>query len=417
MKRHKLLIILLLLALGFAATCIFYVPDMIRGRISEYLSHTGFTDIAIEKIGISTEGIAAKNITIDAYKIDHIDGIYIHMDWTSLTPGKVIVDGLSISRIPGASPLPLKNIIFPALPDSEIDMRGMIIDLSTPYGALRLTGDAVVSAPDKNAGRTVQARLKADQYQLGFDTSWTGHAGTDGTFNLSANIQDFKSKLGPVQINRGFGWISASLPSPGALPVFSGEIEAGSGDIFSVPIQNILMSFATDVKTLKFTARTQASGIKGITLSVDTDLSDTAHLAQWVLDIADTRNFFDYLSALPNKQKSPAPPDALMDIGQLTIKLAYQADRRFANGPLPFSLTATSNTKNLLGGNILLYPDTFDVRGTAETSPDIAHALGAWLSLPNDKIGTTFLRLDGNVKKMLKNKSGIRAGIENNPGE
>ena len=67
----------------------------------------------------------------------------------------------------------------------------------------------------------------------------------------------------------------------------------------------------------------------------------------------------------------------------------------------PNRLTLTADNDKIIDGNVLFYPDTFDVRGSLETDAGMASALKDYFKIPSANIVQNFIRLDGDARKFL----------------
>ena len=76
-------------------------------------------------------------------------------------------------------------------------------------------------------------------------------------------------------------------------------------------------------------------------------------------------------------------------------------DKRFIDGPIPFDFKIKQNLKETLKGTFLIYPDSFDIRGTAETNRSTIELIQSLGILKEENIAEETIRLDGNIKSLL----------------
>ena len=195
-----------------------------------------------------------------------------------------------------------------------------------------------------------------------------------------------------------FGWLAWQSQGENP-PAISGQIDAGSGTLLNIPLQNISLTIGDDTDgSTDLVFRTGLSGIANVLLSIDTEIAQDGTTFDAAFDIRDTDAFFAHIQTL-----HPKPvPDALRAIGPLRIDLDYRKERRFEGGPFPFVLAASSAGNPLLKGNILFYADTQELRGSAETTETLATAMQEYFTIDTNKRTGGALRLDGTLGQLLK---------------
>lgn len=414
--------IFFLLLAGVAAGGWFYVaPSMAKGKIESYLTAAGYRPTAMGNVIIRPPYIFASNIQIDRDGFNTIGLLRAKVSDMSLTPTEVHIDDVrtAVTVESMASVFRLIGTFQKSLPPGAITIEKMVSDFATPYGDLRLESSLTIDAPDKTGIRAVSALVRARQYQLSFDTRWSGTIGADGATSLDAQILDGRFNMGPARLSRLSGWFAWNAPSSGNATL-SGQIDAGSGTLFDLPLQDIALTIGGTTQETDIMFRTGLSGTDAMRLSMDTKITQTGTSYDAVLDIKDTDMFFSHVQTLQTKEI----PSDLRFIGPVRAYFDYREDRRFTGGPLPFELRAISHDKQIAQGNILIYPETMELRGSAEMSESLARAMQAYFGIADDKRTGGALRLDGDIRHLMQsgpavdeNPSGVGAGIENNLGE
>lgn len=399
MPFKKTLIALLLLGLLGAYGWLSLLPGIARGRVESYLRQAGYKPQAIGEVIIRPPYIFAKDIRLDKDGFNTIGLMGVQTEGLDLKIVQVQLDDIQTSATANnlSSILRLIAATQKNLPDSGVQIDKMTSDFATPYGDLRLETTLSMAQPDENGKRAISATIKARQYQLSFDTKWNGTINNDGTALLDAEIMDGRLNIGPARLSRLTGWLSWQSRGE-ELPQISGQIDAGSGTLFALPLSNINLTMGHADKAIDLMFRTGLSGIENVRLSLDSKITQEDNHFDGALDIPDSDAFFTYIQTLHPKNV----PDALRSLGPVRVGLAYREDRRFTGGPLPFALTALSTDTTLATGNILIYPDTLELRGSAQMSEPLAEAVQLYFGIAKDKRTGGALRLDGEVKSLLE---------------
>ena len=148
--------------------------------------------------------------------------------------------------------------------------------------------------------------------------------------------------------------------------------------------------------------RAQAAGIEGTDLVSDMTFggssSDiTMHTA---LSIKDTKSFFDYLKTVNVKTEDLAK---LKSVEEAELTIDYLPEKRFVDGPLPFDIMVKGKklSDDVLKGTFLIYPKDMTVRGNAQTSETYTSEIQTLLSISEEKVSGTTIRLDGSLKGLF----------------
>jgi hypothetical protein len=166
-----------------------------------------------------------------------------------------------------------------------------------------------------------------------------------------------------------------------------------------VPLQNL--SLVNEHKDGKSSGifRSGISGMPDVLFTADMARSDGNDFFTAILAGKNLGSLLDYIEEATGHKKIIR--DALVDAGPFQFTTKFEAEKRFVGGPLPFSVTLNTKGQKTVDGNILLYPDTLDVRGSLETNTEMAQALQDYFKIPSTNMRQNFIRLDGDAKRFF----------------
>lgn len=416
LKRIIFLVFICLLAAGVWGAVV-TLPQITKNHVEAMLREAGFRQASVESVRISPTAFSARNITLNNDEFDRMESLNARLSWLEFfLQGKkihsVTIKNLMLSEEMNS----LSGLPFPerwldpeairALPFGQLEIEGAKIDLATPHGDLRLEVKLLIrDAKDGSGNKDIQALVWAQQYQLAFVTQWTGTA-NPGKLSLDADIQDGRLHFDPVHVGRAAGWVSLVIAD--GMAQLSGQVDAGSGAFFGVPARNISLVLSNGDNKAHAFLRAQAAGTENARLAADWTMTEGQSDFSMSADIPHIQEFLESVRAFRKSDKRA--PEVLTEIQKpVYLSAVYLNERRFAGGPFPFDLDAgvreskqTPNEKrSFLHGTFLIYPDTLDIRGSAEVQDeDMAKALQQFLSIPDEKISGTVLRLDGNLRPL-----------------
>lgn len=405
--KKILIIFLFILSLPTIAG-FYFLPQKIQTDIENHLKNLGFKEIIIEKTSVGLTSIHTQNIKLDKDGFSTIKSLKARLFWPSYLVKKEIesvtinelvltsladdIDGLLLHRKKEED---LDK--FFKEPINKLTIEKIIWDIATSQGAFRLEGSLAVQ--DKEQQKDIRASLQATQKQLTLDSQWAGTWNANNNLQLNGTIESLKLHHSPIKIGRANGWISYN--NKDNTHNISGQLDAGSGMIFNIPINDIGLVIGQEKDSFPILFRAQASGVKDATLSIDMRATPDPQQADFSasLNIADTREFLNYLK---NQDiKKDIVPENYKEMGHTNIQLTYMPTRRFADGPIPFDMRIIQDSKENLKGTFLIYPDSLDIRGTAETKEEILNLLKLLLSIPDKNISENVIRLEGNLGNFL----------------
>jgi hypothetical protein len=394
--------------LGIAATLLLIaalvqIPSLAKSRLTQTLADAGFKNAEIGIISIRPSSVLAENIKLDQYGFDEIKALGADINWASfLGAGKInglTIQGVKLGRdatnIGSGTRQLLATLLN--LPQYRITLSDLTLDITTDFGEIRLTADAQINSDDNVDERDIKANIKAEQYQLGFDSTWQGTLNSNGKLDIAALVEGGRLNAGPLRISRFNGWIGASA-SEGKYE-WQSQMEAGSATFMDVPLQNL--SLVNEHKNNKTNAifRSGVSGVPDILLTADFVKSPQDNIFTAILSGKNLGNFLDYIEEATGRKKTIN--DALLNAGSFELVTKFEPDKRFVGGPLPFSVAMTTDREKSVNGNLLFYTDTLDVRGSLETNPDMAQAMQDYFKIPPANMRQNFIRLDGDVKRFF----------------
>lgn len=396
------------LILGVLALVIFgaffKIPSLSKSHIETLLHGAGFPYASVESISLRPNGIIANNVKLDQSGYDQIATLQADVNWPAfLTTGKISglnIKGVTIARdtnelSTGGQQL-VKTLL--ALPDYRVTITEAVIDISSIYGEIQMKADATITTNPDTKVRDIKANIKADQYQLGFNSTWEGTLQETGLLDLSANVLDGRINIGPLRISRFNGWVG--MGAENGKYNLQGQMEAGSATFLGVPLQTLSMVNEYGENKGSMIFRSGVSGIPDVLFTADFTNTENNPVFTAILRGKHLGNLLDYVEEATGKPKNIR--DALIKAEDFELTCNFQPERRFVGGPLPFGIDLKIAGAKTLDGTFLFYPDTFDIRGSMETNPEMATALQDYFKIPAKNMSQNFIRLDGNIKQLFQ---------------
>lgn len=419
MRRIVLFAIILLTAAGG-----WYVLRGAKGlaeqNIVARLKDAGFTHAAIGEMSVGPRKTTARAVTLDRERLDTIQAIEISRGWLPLSGSDaydITIESPDLYRqvthinalLPAIMGLSREKIVN--LPKGKFAIRNGRLSIASPLGDFQFLYTVIVDAPDDTGRRAVNATIKSDQPALDFESAWGGWIDMDGTMLVDTSLPEIKAAVGAFRLTRGNGWLSVS--NAGAYPAFSGQIESGAAVLGTLPLQNFSLTLDIERNAVNILARAQASGAPQTLLSVDAIFDETTQNIDLALNSNNPDAFFTYL-----EQSLERPAAALKKsfAGQknLFASVTYQPAKRFEGGPYPFDLRGALGNKEIASGTFLVYPVTFDMRGSAKIDPAHLSGITDYFKVPKDVVSGEYIRLDASLSRLF---SGVGTGIVDDAGE
>ena len=390
---------------GIALYIFTAIPSKAESKLESILSESGFPKADVKNISLRPDGFVARGIDLDEFGFDKISSLDAKVNWMGfLFTGNGIHDlsikGMTVSRKSENISYGLGQITknLQKIDHFRLGLSDVVIDISSAFGDIRLVLNATIYPAEAKNTHDIKATLQANQYQLGFESAWEGTLKKGGELDLAGNFSDGRFNLGPLRMSRFTGWLALELASGNY--IIQNQFDAGSATFMDVPLQNISVVNDLNVKTGSSIVRAGISGMPDILFTMDytRNIEDQSMTA--ALKGKNLGGFLDFIEEQTKKPKTIS--DALLELRDFKLLGQFQPEKRFVGGPLPFGITLYSEDNKILDGNILFYTDNFDVRGSLETTEDMAQAMQAYFKIPSENIKQNFIRLDGDAKRFLQ---------------
>lgn len=383
-----------------------FLPGRIESQFESQMQELGFKHADIGRVSLGFKNITLTDIKLNKDGSHTIAKMKAKGFWPTYIFTKKIqsleISKLEINtRIKKPSPLFfLKNKINVAtlhnLPIDKISIKNALLNVETNRGIIPFKSDGIIIQDGDN--KNITFNLNATSQLLTTSSNWESVLQPNNIIQVEVKITEAKMNMKPVKINRAAGWISYNNKNG---HVFSGQIDAGSGSIVETPINNVSLLIGKNKENYPLLLRAEAAGVDGVTLTADMDITPSSnnYAVTSSLSIKNGADFLEYIRKNYKNITDESSNSAKFNNSE--VLLTYLADRRFADGPLPFELSMRQKDKELLNGHILIYPKTLDVRGTAQTFNGVEKTLIPLFSIPKDKISDNVIRLDGNIKDLV----------------
>lgn len=410
----KKLLFLLLLLISIPLCAVYFVAlPKISDGITNSLSDLGFKTVTINRIKITPYGFIIPTVTLDKEGFSKIERMKVQLKWPNFLLNSEI-ENLNIHSVKVSSlTQSFKDVLqlqrhdylsdISNAPIKNLRIDSFIWDTKTPKGDLRFSGKARIRE-DENGEKKLDASLTSRQHQLSFDSQWSGVFSEDNNSVLNVDVVALRVNYGPILISRGNGWFSYEIKDK--KPNISGQIEAGRGRIFNVPANNLSLLIGKGDGYIPFIFRARASGVSDVRFTTDLHWSQEEEKESFVatLKMANLSDFLTYLKR--NRLINNIEEKQQSGFDETEVSLTYLADRRFADGPIPFETKITDDSGDVLEGTFLVYPENFDVRGTAKAKERYLDLLTALLTLSDENIVDDTIRLDGNLQSLFLDDQG-----------
>lgn len=409
MARTLLKIAALLLVLIFsgAAFLALTLPKQAQEMVREHIAGYGFTSPRVPKPALSAAGFSFPPIALDAEGFSTLEGLVIHLNWPSyifkkdiesIHISKIIHTALSTEKPFHELQKRFKPSQIQSLPVGKFSVDLYQLNLGTDWGDVRIEAKALFTLLDDGA-ITVQSVAWARQYQLGFQIPVSGLIRADGSFLFESTFNDGKMNLGALRVGRLNGWLRMEGQGD-TITRFSTQVDSGSAKIFSLPLQDLSLSAERMDEKVSAVFRSGVTGFPTLILTGNYDGAPSSPPSATLnFEIGSGGELSALLSSLFPDGKRPSL-DGLTTPGLATLH--YLPERRFAQGPIPFSLTGTGTGAQapspFLAGHVLLYPDSLAVRGSVEGHAPLLDELASLLSIPPEFYSPGSLRMDFSLK-------------------
>ncbi len=390
----RLIFILMILLMSFGTAYLYGLPCLAEKKLRSFLQITPNQTLEVENLRANFSGLSIDHIKLDQDGFNTIDNLQISMHWPHQKILSARIGHLQTAHIAGA-PTGLVRITreaLKAMPKAPVILTKFTTDIATELGDIRLEGNAQISKPNETGEQFLSANVRAQQFQISFDARIDAVLVDQRIKKIDVQITDGRTNLGPFQFARMTGWVSYDeSKTPLTL---AGQIDMGTGRFHDLALTNINFVIGGTHNAPEILFRAGLSGHPDLSLSSDYSAGPKT-IFKTVLTASTLFPVFEAL--LPDQDI----PEALSDLQDITVSLNYMPERRFEGGPYPFELLLKENNTTTLTGTALFYPDTLDVRGSAETKAALAKALVDYFGLDPEGQSGNFLRLDSSLKGWL----------------
>ncbi|HPD82656.1 MAG TPA: hypothetical protein PLK85_02465 [Alphaproteobacteria bacterium] len=380
----------------------FYALPKAEQKILDGLASLGINNAKIEGTSIHLTGLKIDKIILDQDGFDEIKNLNANIYWPDFIRtkniDKIVIEESSLSMTAPElrqSFIKLGKFDWSTLTRLSVDaliIHNVTLNLSASTKALRFTGNFKLRK--QNDFSVFSSQIKAAQYDLGFKSQWQGKVTKNNdSVTLEALFEEVKANNKLIEMNRGDGWLSYIRKNNTS--EISGQVEAGSGKIFKVPAKNISLVLGHENEGYPILFRAEAAGNEGTILTADYMYAHDVQKRDFkaALKIGNLENFLQTLK----QENLIAEETSLPQLDTLETNVKFVPEKRFSGGPIPFDVVA----QNGLNGTFLIYPDSFDVRGSLETEPDFLKFVKNLFPIPDENIVDDVIRIDGNLESLI----------------
>lgn len=401
----KILFTLILLIAFSIGTIHFFALPKAKQQLSDHFQNIGLGTSQIDSATININGLYVKEILFDKDGFNHIKGLSAEIFWPSYIFKKdiksVTIKKVQISNVVDTP----QDILRSArrisatqlynLPIEQVTIDNIILDTSTPRGAIRI--NAKTTLCKSSDGTEIKTTISGKQHQVSFSSNWKALIQNTTDINIEGTIDQLSINYAPLNLHRGTAWVSYNTQKDDTS--LSAQLDSGNGKIFNIPAKNINLTIGKKDNYYPILFRAEASGINGVNLN--TDIHYSQNTAEQIFDLnLNIDRLSDFVTYLKERELLKRPIDNLNNKKtKLTIK--YLADKRFADGPLPFDLNLSQDSEKKLEGTFLIYPASLDLRGTANSEDDFRKLLLSFFDIPKENITDDTIRVESNLKSLL----------------
>ncbi|MEM6780895.1 MAG: hypothetical protein AAF569_03440 [Pseudomonadota bacterium] len=387
----------------------FALPGLVEKRLHIAMGEDHFPDMAIESIQPTLTGVTLSNITFDEDGFSTIEKANINFNWF-LYLLKQNIDSIYISNVVHHDLSDTMNLDeikkwfktsqIRSIPINKLSIDPAQLNLSTEFGDIRIEAKSLLTTLE-DGSKSIQSVAWSRQYQLGFEIPVSGLIRPDNSFLLESTFNEGKLNLGPLRTSRLSGWASAEGQDD-TLTTFSTQLDAGSADILGLPLQDLSLALSQSPNGSNGIFRSKVSGMPSIKMSGDWNQNEQATTGTIFVEMNDPEDVRSLITTLmPDFDLKTIKT---LDSAPTLLTLEYLPDRRFAGGPIPFDFTLTTKdqSEKFIEGNILIYPDSMDVKGSLFGQDDAVSDLLKLASHNKTYIEDKTIRIDFNLKDWLE---------------
>lgn len=370
---------------AFGIFVIGYALPNINTQIEKSLERAGFTNIETQGLKFSADGFAYEKIKTNHFTAYNFKA---SLKWPtyffSHKINLIAVQKVSLKK----DQLSQNFISTQHLADIK-----KLPEINIPDLTLPLTANTTISSSLIKNDNGIFGSLNTDLANLKLNGKWSVLWDDNDNITIDWDAQNISIAHDLIGLNRGNGWAEILIKDD---PYFNLQLESGSGSILKAPLNNIRLVVGNEGPNHHLIFRSTASGTPDINLSSDIKWGENFKIDSGVTTL--TMNSLDSFTAyLKNNHLFDKSEQSLDQFNNIEINISYLSERRFANGPHPFEIKITSDKKQVLLGNFLIYPNTLEVRGTLNGAPQILSLIMQIVPLQHDRLDKNNIRLDGRL--------------------
>ncbi len=368
-------------------------------KVEDILIHYGFQNADIKDVQFNFDGFTIPKIILDDEGFNVIENLKVGLFWPTylitseienIKFKKIKISSTTKEIINNFNLLKRKFLRFDAFPSLDLISAPQIIwDISTRYGAIRIN-----AALDFKDNSDLLLDINAAQHQLAFDSQWNAKIIDQNHIDLQGTFTNMKLNMPPFTLNRADGWVSYNDKNG-----ISGQLNAGSGTFLTLPLQSINIAASTKENYYPVIIRSQITGNPTSNIYADINLSNNIEYQDFNFRFVST-NYQNLLKYLNQRNIVSADLVKQNNLERFLFTADFLKERRFVDGPWPFSIMASDQIYKDVNGVMLFYPDTQTLRGSAQGNKDIVSFL-KFLFSKSEETGDEVIRFDDDMKKYL----------------
>lgn len=390
----RLFFISLLLLLSLLAGAVYFIAiPSIKSNISQHLAKVGIKDTKLIGFQASFTGVSIKRIESKKIIIQNLEAyIYWPQYFFNKDIYQIVIEKFSyqpniIDLEPDlfiAIPNVLQKVDFEELPPTNLRKFEIILNNKT-----------AISGHFKKTKNSIKGIFNANTKELNLNAEYEISKTSNKFSKLHADVKNLSVNNEFVELNRATGWLSYDLENRHTILA---QLQAGSGSFLNAPLNNISLVSGIENETNTLLFRAFASGFPSIFTTTDIEWNDNFKIQNLSsnLSFSSSKELEKYLSL--NNPTLIKESLKNLTLEKTHVSFKYLPERRFIDGPYPFSFKITEKEENLLSGTTLFYPKNSDIRGTLTGDKQIISTLSQLIPFKHEILEEGIIRLEGNLK-------------------
>lgn len=404
----KIFITVMLLIIGATIFLFLGLPPLAKNKLENKLAEAGFPSAVIGKTKSNFNDIRFSSISLDETKKMRIKEISVQANLILFILGRpiqnVVVDGLQYQQdIQQIRTLFRKKqspefLSFLDLPYERVELKNLKISVKGLPRPFNVTANLLLTSRDDNY-KSLSGKVHTNSPYLKFQSNINGILNANRAGNIDFDVSQGDMNHTLLSIKDFSGWLNYSKKENEAFTI-SSQLDADNGNILKVATSPINITLGNDGEGMhNLLFRSKVRGIEDVNFSLDFGFNETTNDFKFMAAI-NTAHLADFLSYLRQSSVPELPIMAsFSNTKQTKLELYFLPEKKFADGPLPFELTGTSNGKTFVKGTLLAYQDDLSLRGTIETDDEKVKDFQRLFDLPDENISENVLRIDSNLRE------------------